>query len=199
MSYVPPHLRNKQQSTETTMQEPVKKERRPPRRTYEKSQWEIQKEQAEREAEEKRKRALDNTDDNFPSLGRAVTSTTWNSHRTFSQLASDWEKNDDERKKREEQEKEFGQRAVAAPSPTFVLPMFRPTRRFSEPEQYRSDEEKPAPKEDDGWTVVDNTKYRKPKTKRESDDEGVNEQKKEEDSVWAGPEEHETCWDDHRY
>ena len=201
MSYVPPHLRNKQQATETTMQDPVKKERRPPRRTYEKSQWEIQKEQAERDEEEKRKRALDNTDDNFPVLGRAVTSTTWNNGRKFSELAANWwEKEEEDKRKREEHEKEFGQRAVAGPSVTFSLPMFRPTRRFSErDEEYRSEDEKPAVKTDDGWTVVDNTKYRKPKIKRDSDDEDGNEQKKEDDSVWAGPEEHETCWDDRRY
>ena len=182
------------------MQEPVKKERRPPRRTYEKSQWELQKEQAERDAEEMRKRALDNSDVNFPALGRAVTSTTWNSGPKFSELAADWDNDDEEKKKREEQEKEFGKRGVAGPSVTFSLPMFRPTRRFSEPdERSSSEEEKQAPKEDDGWTVVDNTKYRKPKSKRESDDEGVNEQKDQDDTVWAGPEEHETCWDDRRY
>ena len=182
------------------MQEPVKRDRRPPRRTYEKSQWEIQKEEAEREAAEKNKTALENTDANFPVLGRATTATTWNSGLNFSKLAADWEKNDDERKKREEQEKEFGQRAVAATSTTFSLPMFRPTRRFSEPdERSSSEEERSAPKEDDGWTVVDSTKYRKPKTKRESDDEGVNDKKEEDDTVWGGPEEHETCWDDRRY
>ena len=204
MSYVPPHLRNKQQSTETTMQEPVKKERRPPRRTYEKSAWEIQKEQAEREAEEKRKiarHALEKTEGNFPTLVNSSSSTTWNNGRKFSELAANWwEKEEHDKKKREEVDKEFGSRSVTSPSSTFSLPMFRPTRRFSErDEEYRSEEEKPAPKTDDDWTVVDNTKYRKPKTKHESDDEGVNEQKKEEDSVWGGPEEHETCWDDRRY
>jgi hypothetical protein len=182
------------------MEESIKKDRRPARRTYEKSQWELQKEQAERQADEKSKTALENTDVNFPVLGRAATTTTWNSGRTFSELAADWENDDERKKKREEQEKEFGQRSVAAASTTFSLPMFRPVRRFSEQnERSSSEEEKPAPKADDDWTVVDNTKYRKPKTKRESDDEGVNDQKEEDDTVWAGPDEHETCWDDRRY
>jgi hypothetical protein len=201
MSYVPPHLRNKQQSTETNMQEPFKKDRRPHRRTYE-----IQKEQVQREADEKRKiakNALEKTEENFPVLVNSSTSTTWNNGRKFSELAANWlEKEEEEKRKREEDEKDFGPRGAMRPSSTFSLPMFRPTRRFSEREEYRCEEEKPAPKpvgEDDGWTVVDNTKYRKPKPKCDSDDDGVNEQKKEEDTVWSGPEEHETCWDDRRY
>lgn len=207
MSYVPPHLRNKQQSNDTNMPPtPFKKERRQPRRTHEKAPWELQKEQAERDAEEKRKiaqRALENTEENFPVLGNAITATssTWNtSGRKFSELAADWEVDDDARKKREDHEKEFGRKGIAA---VISLPMFRPIKRFSEVEDEspKEDEVEKPVDEDAGWTVVDNTKYRKPKPKREhdSEDESTNEPKDEDDTVWAGPEEHETCWDDRRY
>lgn len=169
-----------------------KKERRQPRRVHEHVTPNVEE-----------KRALENTEENFPVLGNTVptSSATWNtSGRKFSELALDWDKKDDDaRKKREDHEKEFGTKG----SSTIALPMFRPSRRFSrtEEEQPNKDEVSKPDDEDAGWTVVDNTKYRKPKIVREhnSDDDSTDEPKDEDDTVWAGPEEHETCWDDRRH
>lgn len=206
MSYVPPHLRNKPQASNGSQASPnpFKKERRPPRRPHEKSSWEVQKEQAEREAEKNIKRGLENTEENFPVLGNTVstsTSTAWNtSGRKFSELVSDWKNDDDERREQEEPEKDSVRKENKE---VFVLPVFRNTKRFSDLDDKspKEDEDKKIASLDDGWTNVDKRKYRKPKAERTSEEESANEPKEEpeDDTVWAAPEEHETCWDDRRY
>ena len=201
MSYVPPHVRNPQSNPN-----PFKKERHPPRRTYEKSSWDLQREQAEYQAEEKRKnarRGLEKTEENFPVLGNGscVASARWNiTDRKFSQLVSEWKNDDDERKEQEEKQKD----TVRKEKDVLVLPVFRNTKRFSDLDEKspKEDEhEKPTPTVDDDWTNVDSRKYRKPKPERTSEDESMNEPKDdaEDDTVWATQEEHETCWDDRRY
>jgi hypothetical protein len=208
MSYVPPHLRNKPQSTDSNiLQNPSKKDRRPPRRTYEKTQWESKKEEEQREAEEKRKatqRSLEDTVENFPALGNSTTtSSTWKINtRKFSELASDWKTNDDNQKEREEREKVAGNKH----SDVFVLPRFRRVQRFSDTEDDSPNEEGNASEkpvlnpEEEGWTLVDKKTYRKPKAERNlSDEDSVEQKHEEDDTVWAAPEEHETCWDERRY
>lgn len=209
MSYVPPHLRNKPQSSDSNMPPNpfVKKDRRPPRRPHEKSSWELQREQAERETEEKRKnaqRGLENNEENFPSLGlkKMATSAKWNiTGPKFSEMASEWKNNDDERRDQEESQKDAVRKEN---KDVFVLPVFRSTKRFSDVDEKSpkdNEHEKSSESLDDGWTNVDNRKYRKPKAERRPEEEPMNQSKDEpeDDTVWDAPEEHETCWDDRRY
>lgn len=216
-SYVPPHLRNKQVTTEqptteqsTTMERknPFQKERRAPRRPHEKPFWQIEQEKAKLELEEKKKaeeRGLEDTVENFPTLGgNTVTapSSMWSATRKFSELASDWKSTDDQRK--EEEERRKNRTEDTRHEHTFQLPRFRSMRRFSEPEDEYYEEgdlrtEQPIP-EEEKWTLVDNRKYRKPKAEFDFSEDGFDDREDEEDgTVWGAPEEHETCWDDRRH
>lgn len=170
MSYVPPHLRNKNDTTTN----PFKNDRRQPRRTYE------DKPNPTISVPEK-------TEENFPVL---VASTTplrnATSSRKFNELASDWQLEDDIRKEQEQLEKANGNKPNA-----FVLPKFRSVKRFSEPEDIEP-EVKP-PKQDDEWTTVNTRKPRKPRSERRIE-EDTEQPTIEDDTVWEAPEE-ESCWD----
>uniref|UniRef100_A0A6C0EPA6 Uncharacterized protein n=1 Tax=viral metagenome TaxID=1070528 RepID=A0A6C0EPA6_9ZZZZ len=202
MAYVPPHRKSNQSIMPQTNTAPIQRERR----QYPRSSVDTYKEKAKHEAEERVKtdlRNIEKTDDNFPVLGKGIThSVSWNvtSGRTFSELASDWKVDDDERKEREQREKETGRKE----NDVFVLPHFRNVRRFSEPEDDYLEEEPEhvavdIQDEDSGWTRVDYRKYRKAKPEKEFNDEEVmNEPNGEDESVWVAPEEHETCWDERR-
>jgi hypothetical protein len=226
MSYVPPHMRNKQVTSEpapanTERSNPFHRERRQPRRPYEKPQWQIEKDRADAEAEaelEKKMRGMENTEENFPTLCAPVTKTvTWGGERKFTDLASEWREDDTRRKEEEEEEKRraedierYRNERNTYSNSNFVLPRFRNVRRFEEPEdQERLDENettKPAEQfgeDETGWTVVE----RKIKVKREKTFEELEaeyqkdlEEGTNDDTVWAaGPEEHETCWDERRH
>jgi hypothetical protein len=112
-SYVPPHLRNKQIAIEqatteqpTTMERknPFQRERRAPRRPYEKPQWQIEEDKAKLALDEKAKateRGLENTIENFPTLGGnpvVAPPSIWSSGRKFSELASEWKATDEQLK-----------------------------------------------------------------------------------------------------
>jgi hypothetical protein len=212
-SYIPPHLRNKQvtneQSPSNEHKNPFQRERRAPRRPYEKPFWQIEQERAQLELEEKKKaaeRGLEDTEENFPVLGgRQITSSgsVWTGARKFSELASDWKSADDQRKEEEEREKNASNTTYS--DNIFPLPRFHNMHRFGEPEdEYCEDDdyvtEQQTPSEEK-WTVVDNRKYRKPKPKFDLDEEDVkaSHENEEDATVWGAPEEHETCWDERRY
>ncbi len=212
-SYVPPHLRNKQDTNEQpTINErrsPFQRERRPPRRPYEKPFWQIEQERAKLELEEKEKaaeRGLEDTEDNFPTLGRRpITSSmgAWTGARKFSELASDWKSADEQRKEEEERQKSASNTTYN--DGIFPLPRFHNMHRFGEPEDeyYEEDDttsEQQLPSEEK-WTVVDNRKYRKPKPEFDFSQEDVNasHENEEDGTVWGGQEEHETCWDERRH
>jgi hypothetical protein len=214
-SYLPPHLRNKQVTSDqstieqpTTMERrnPFQKERRAPRRPHEKPFWQIQQENEKLELEEKKKaaeRGLEDTAENFPTLGGNTVSASgsiWSGGRKFSELATDWKSTDDQRK--EEEERQKNRLDDNRRDDTFQLPRFRSMRRFSEPEDECCEDEAPPEQplpEEEKWTLVDNRKYRKPKKEfdfsEELDDYDEN---GEDETVWGAPEEHETCWDDRR-
>ena len=206
-------MRNKQttseQSPSNEHKSPFQRERRAPRRPYEKPYWQIEQEKVQLELEEKKKaaeRGLEDTEENFPTLGgRAIMSSggVWSGPRKFSELASDWKSADDQRKEEDERRKnDYSNTGVDG---NFPLPRFHTVHRFSEPEDeyYDHDDyvtEQPTPSEEK-WTVVDNRKYRKPKPKFNLDEEDMNasHENEEDGTVWGAPEEHETCWDERRY
>jgi hypothetical protein len=189
---------------------PFQRERRAPRRPYEKPQWQIEEEKAKLELDEKTKateRGLENTIENFPTLGGNPVVTPpsiWSSGRKFSELASEWKATDEQNK--EDDERQKNREIETKRDDMFQLPRFRNVRRFAEPEDEYYDEEENVPQEkkedaeEEGeeWTVVDNTRYRKPKPEFDfGDDELDNYNETEGDgTVWGASEAHETCWDD---
>ena len=201
MAYVPPHMRNKQ----VTPEMPVKSYR-PARPSNKKPYSQIQREKADAAfaAEEKRKMTesmLERTEDNFPALGNTTVKKTvsWNPERKFTDLVNEWKADDDSRKEEEELENSRSQREEY----NFVLPHFRTSRRFAEPEDDRYEEELPQqPTEEDEWTRVEK------KTRKAKSDKTFEEFEKEmqqqddeqhDDTVWGALEEHETCWDERRH
>ena len=187
-------------------------------RSYGKTQWELDKENAERERQEKLARNMEDTLENFPTLGgaKSVTPNSWG--RSFKTLASEWKADEDDRKADEEaaaKQKDNRQGKYDG----IVVPKFAPVRRFVEEDE---EEEFPtqtpvaaATTEDDdesGWTTIDRkSKYRARKARKnarieeklrrlddgeELEEEQNDEEKEEDESCWNVPESHETCWDD---
>lgn len=148
---------------------------------------------------------IENNEENFPALGQAVAKATPWTGRRFTELASDWKKDDDEKKilnmVRPKEDIDAG----------FVMPQFNPSQRFVEEEEIV--EAPPSStvqsEDDEGWTTVDRTNRRmaqmEKRLRRKDEylrrlDEGqepVGEEKSdEEDSAWGNqPEAHETYWD----
>jgi hypothetical protein len=128
-------------------------------------------------------------EDNFPVLGNGAPRSSWIG-RKFSQLATEWNHEDEKRKEDAENVK------TQRHDYTVVLPRFQNIRKFEEPE----DIELNAPLSetpDDGWKRVERKKTQsKPKerTFEEYDKEEENHDQNNE-TVWDVPE-HETCWDE---
>ena len=104
MSYVPPHLRNKQPTNDTQEQltNTFKNERRPPRRVYDKPP-----------VESVNTRIIEKTEENFPTLVSVnPTLRTQPGGRKFNELASDWKVEDDIRKEQEQLGKETNKNNV---------------------------------------------------------------------------------------
>lgn len=183
-------------------------------RSNDKPQWEIDRENAERERQAEIARKLENTEENFPALSGLTTRPppVWGG-RKFNELATDWKREDDERKEQEEREK---QGDTKNDGDFFPLPRFNPTHYYVEQE-----EEQEAPKEapaqtaeqddESGWAVVDSRakrvarKARKEKRIEErlrrlddgeelTDDDDENEQEQDE-TCWGEPAAHETYWE----
>jgi hypothetical protein len=191
-AYKPPHLRN------PIVEQPP----RMPQRSYnnsfktrQKSQWDIQREEAakqkeqdEKAREEKRLRGLEMNDENFPTLGNATTSTSGWAGRKFSELVSEW-KEEDDRTKEEDEILNSNEHDV------FVLPKFTNLHRFEEPEDI-VEEVSSSKQVDDEWTTVKSKKNRKPKPLPSEEQDNFEEQENN-DTVWSEErQEHETCWDE---
>lgn len=173
------------------------------RRTYqyEKPAWEVEKERAERERREAQQRNMQQTEDNFPVLGRTITKTTTWGGRKFNELAAEWKDIEDKEKAAKE-----GEVPVAdTSSDAFVLPVFRPSRMYVEEE-----EETPVPdntqeevkSEEDGWVTVDRSLKKMMRTARkearinerlrrlddgeELEDEGDDDAENQEETCWNG-------------
>lgn len=191
--YVPPQMRNKKETVE-------EKPRPSFRRTYQKPQWEVEKEENERkqlaeQQELEKKREL--TDENFPSVSStAPRVSSWNGKKTFAALAVEWEekaKEDDvQEKQKDEHVAQFQKRT------TIPLPQFHNIHRFVEPEDEPEQEpkKKQSDPDEEGWVTVDRKKYRRQKTIEEKLNRPPTPEPGE--SVWNGdaPEESETCWGD---
>lgn len=186
------------------------------RHYYSKPRWEVEKEEAERARREKQARDMEDTEENFPSIGKVtVKAPTWGG-RSFSALATDWKRDDEEKKEEEDRRK---QNTHLTEDGVFLLPRFTPSNRFVEDNvEVAVEETKPNPpvEEDDesGWVTVDHNakkqarKLRKERRKEEQIrrmDEGEEpessetEEEEQDESCWNDkPPEHETCWDDRR-
>jgi hypothetical protein len=147
-------------------------------------------------------KGVENNETNFPTLcSVASKAPTWSTgQKTFSQLASEWKTDEDDKKRMEDMEKATG---IDNDAP-FVLPTFNNIQRYVEPEDELPEDESPPappPTEDDevGWTTVRN---RKPRIKKElvfkEEDFDRSSQDSRDNTVWDTREEHETCWDDRR-
>ena len=203
--YIPPAARNAAASAAGGAP-PSEKPRYQPRRRDFKPQWEAEKEAAEHKKREDEEKNIQNTEDNFPSLGSSIRNTrTWaSSGKSFADLAKDWDSHrqkEDElkalEKKRIEEYESRKRREY-----TTTLPQFNNIGRYVEPEDEEEDVQKPTPKEDnDGWILVDRKKVRKQKEVDVDDDNMSSSSSEKEDTVWNNdqPEEHETCWDEKRY
>lgn len=193
--YIPPNKRN----TDTTSNTMPPQNRRP----YRKPQWEIAeeqrlaKEQLRISAEEEKRKNVELTDDNFPTLGAPASRvTTWGGNKSFAALAVEW----DEKSKQEEletkhqKEKEEQQTAIFRRRNAMPLPQFHNVHDFKEVDD--DVEEKPAPVDNDGWVTVDRRKYRRQKTIEEKLARPPTPE--DDNSVWNNdaPEERETCWDE---
>ena len=149
---------------------------------YTKPQWVIDAENAEREKQEEIARKLENTEENFPSLGGSRPEKTgmWGAAGKFKELAAEW-KEEDDRRKAEEEESKKKKGDTGDDSIGFVLPQFNPRRRFVEAEEegesspapplseyYPGSREKPDFVEDDdsGWTTVDSRSKKQSRTAR---------------------------------
>ena len=125
------------------------------RRNYEKPQWEVEKERLEQEKAEKDARNMEQTEENFPSLVTTrPTMTTW-SGRKFSELASEWKADADERKVLQDSNKTSGGSTSHA-TDGFVMPTFKLSHHYVESEETAvSNDEHIVKKEEDEWVTVD--------------------------------------------
>lgn len=195
--YIPPNMRNKQTSEPVAQHHSRPSDRRQ-RRHYQKPLWEIEKEQAEAAAAEERKKqeaGLENSEDNFPSLGQPAKSMrVWGGERSFADLAQEWSA------KAETEKIEGEMKSEVTDNTDFSLPRFRNVHRFHEPEDVTvaATEEVPA----DEWQRVERRVYTKKKTVMdytENDFEKEGEETNQE-TVWGdAPNEYETCWDEKKY
>ena len=132
--------------------------------------------------------------DDFPVLGSPKpTNKIWT--KSFSSLASEWNKQSieqkDEEKYREEMQKELERREALNNNYGFVGQFIR--NSYYEGPIYRDYEEEVVEKKVDEWTVVDRTKYRpelsvEEKNEREIAKEVEEQKAKEETSVWKSEE-----------
>lgn len=196
--YIPPSMRNKA-TADITQPEPEKKQKPYRKRNnYSKPQWEVEKDAAEKSERDKKeaaeKAALENTEENFPSLSRAAPKQISWGGRKFSELATEWKtKSEEETVTKQINEKDSSVDGL-------ILPKFNNIHRFHEPEKNveTSTEENTL---DDEWKTIRRKVY-VPKKKTVEDEIKEEEEKPEsDDTVWAPEEkeEHETCWDERRY
>lgn len=176
-------------------------------RNYEKPQWEVEKERIERERREAQERGMRDTEENFPRLGGATAKPVNWSGRKFTELATEWKSEEDERKALEEAEK----KGVETPkNEKFILPTFNPSRHYVETED---GEDTPIPAveetsatqgEDDGWTTIDHSakfaarrarKQKRMEEKLKRYDEG--EEPEPADGEQNEEEQDDSCWNSH--
>lgn len=186
MSYVPPHNRINETSER---KKPVHRGQHG--RSHRNSYRDVAKDQAEAAAVEKIKQQeldMENTEENFPVLVGQSSPRVW-SGKKFTDLAAEW-------KEADEIEKQLNTEKETSEDYNFILPKFRTIHRFAEPE-----DDAPVEKVVDEWEVV----QRKPrKVKRDLTEAeleakyAVPEDEENTDTVWGGPEEHQTCWNERR-
>jgi|LauGreDrversion4_2_1035121.scaffolds.fasta_scaffold10816_9 hypothetical protein len=146
-----------------------------------------QEEEAKKAEEKAVAKSLENTEDNFPSLGGKMVApkTMWaGGPAKFKDLASEW-------RQKEEMEKVTGDQAVKQDTvlyPDMVLPTFNNVHRYTDEEEEKEQEEEeekteePSEKkeddqldighteEDDGWVTVQHKKPRKDKSAKKSEE-----------------------------
>lgn len=186
-------------------------------RNFSKPRWEVEKEEAEKARLEQMKRNMEDTEENFPGLGKVTTKApTWTTKK-FSELATDWKKDEDDKKEEEERRKQQDKRITE--DGVFLLPRFTPSNRFVEQDDQLDEtplDKKPSEEDDEsGWVTVDRTAEKQARMIRKSRrkeeqirrmDEGEEpsssdseQDDAQDESCWNDkPPEHETCWEDRR-
>lgn len=152
-----------------------------------------------KEEEDKRK-ALANTDENFPTLGGSSmpNKSSWSGNKSFASLASEWKDLDNEKKLEEERSRvhEIRNRTIV------FSHKISHYDDIEEEDSYDSTGHVPSQTnpEEDGWTTI-SKKIRpiREKTLEELEREAEDERKEreEQESMWAAnqPQEYETYWD----
>lgn len=174
---------------------------------YEKPAWEIEKERAEKERQEEIERGLQPTEENFPALGTASAKPkTWGG-RKFTELASEWRKETEDKKAANESGV-----STEKSADVFVMPMFRPSRVYVEEEDnYQTEKVTPEPvvvnSDETEWITVDHTAKKQARLIRkqarmeerlrrmdngedvepEVEEENKEDQEEQDDSCWAAP------------
>lgn len=173
-------------------------------RNYEKPQWEVEKERIEREKQEAQERGMRPTEENFPKLGNGVAKPVNWGGRKFTELATEWKAEEDQRKEAEEAEK----KGVETPkNEKFVLPTFNPSRHYVETEEEETAPVQETPQvqeedEDSGWTTIDHsakfTARRARKQKRLEEKLKRYDEGEEPEPEEKGEEEQDdSCWNSH--
>lgn len=183
-----------------------------------KPQWEVDAEAAEKLKKEQLARAMDDTEENFPTLVKTASKTVkWGGTRGFAELAAEWKAEDDARKAAEEERLAMANSNKGDDSVGITLPRFNPSQRFvekDEPQVSTQKETAPTQDDDSGWTLVDSRAKHETRRARQiarkdaelrrldelgdnvpssSDDESGEEGG---DTCWNdAPQAHETCWD----
>lgn len=167
---------------------------------YEKPAWEVEKERLEKEKREAQERGMRDTEENFPTLGTSTAKKVSWGGRSFTELATEWNEMEEAKKRAELKKKTEPEKE----SDIFTMPVFRPSRFYTEDEEYV--EETPAPPpppvdpDEDGWVEVDHQakKLRRIARKKARMEERLRRMDDGEDVEPEGgedeEEEDETCW-----
>lgn len=198
--YVPPHLRNKQQSSEPEQPQKPRNHSFNNNRSFNnrKNQERIEQEQKELE----KKKQLENTDENFPSLGNvSVKPKTWNGQRTFANLANEWKELTEEEKEQEQIKKEQQQKF----NNVKVIPSSFHRRVYETPVSYQEVQEYPTSSNDEWKTVDKKVRVVHEKTIAEMEQEDLQKEialAEDNFTIWDThnqPAQHETYWDERQY
>ena len=178
--YVPPHLRNK--APESTTQN---------LRRNNNYRYKYRRNDPSPVEDTTKPLTIDNDDNNFPSLGGASSATKSWSGRKFTELATEWKAEEDQKKAEKELEKK-------GETYEFALPKFNNIHHFHEPEDQEEEQEEEKQEESE-WVEV-KKKVRVKKSVLDYTEKDFEKDDKNDDTCWGdNREEYETCWDERRH
>lgn len=165
--------------------------------------WKLEEQERQRkhlDEERVKNERLMNTEENFPSLGKSQVSAkagVWGVKRG-ADLAKEWAEHEENQKMEAEIRRLNKERDEVY---TFSMPTFHNAGYY--PEEENEEYEESVQKSEDnelvetGWVDVKKKIRKVTHTKKDSDSEESDSEKKKEETVWGGEEKelHETCWE----